>query len=163
MRFVVAGCVIAGGLAFAPASRCPRSATPRTAVTCTAASKVESWYDAGTRLESPPPAPGLVPPKAVKRPKLTLNQQINRQIVNTEDSEAVLCIVEEHVESFNSINIATALHRLAARNKHKRARRDSLVRDRRFLLLEDALAASGTSAEAQSIDGAARSVADVLW
>ena len=36
-------------------------------------------------------------------------------------------------------------------------------RDRRFLLLEEALAASGTSAEAQSIDGAARSVADVLW
>ena len=129
--------------------------------------EVKSWHDAGVRLEDSEPAGGrgglAVAPTAGKRPKLTLNQQINRQIVNADDSEAVLCLVEKNAESLNCINIATALHRIAARNKHKRARRDSLVRDRRFLLLEDALAASGTSAEAQSIDGAARSVADVLW
>ena len=129
--------------------------------------EVKSWHDAGVRLEDSEPAGGrgglAVAPTAGKRPKLTLNQQINRQIVNADDSEAVLCLVEKNAESLNCINIAGALHRIAARNKHKRARRDSLVRDRRFLLLEDALAASGTSAEAQSIDGAARSVADVLW
>ena len=139
---------VVGGLAWAPASICPqtsRSAAPRAAVLM----EVKSWHDAGVRLEDSEPVGGggglTVAPTAGKRPKLTLNQQINRQIVNADDSEAVLCLVEKNAESLNCINIATALHRIAARNKHKRARRDSLVRDRRFLLLEDALAASGTS------------------
>ena len=153
--------LIAAALAWASASMCPQSPAPRAAVRM-AATEVKSWYDAGRRLADPPPETGLVAKTAMKRPKLTLNQQINRRIVNSDDSEAVLCVVEEHAGSLNSINIATALHRIAARNKHKRARRDSLLRDRRFLLLEDALAAH-SSAEAQSIDGAARSVADVLW
>ena len=163
MRVFAIATAVAGGLAWAPASICPRSATSRAAVLM----EVKSWHDAGLRLEDSESVSGggglAVAPTAGKRPKLTLNQQINRQIVNADDSEAVLCLVEKHAESLNCINIATALHRIAARNKHKRARRDSLVRDRRFLLLEDALAASGTSAKAQSIDGAARSVADVLW
>ena len=109
---------VVGGLAWAPASICPqtsrsicpqtsRSAAPRAAVLM----EVKSWHDAGVRLEAAEPsseANRKAGALAAKRPKLTLNQQINRQIVNADDSEAVLCLVEEHAESLNSINIATA-------------------------------------------------------
>ena len=153
-RLVLLATTIEGGLAWAPASVCARSAAPSRAAVL--------MQDAGVRQEEPTVTVAPTTGKG-KRPKLTLHQRINRQIVKADDSDAVLHLVEKHAESLNAINIATALHRIAARNKRKRARRDSLTRDRRFLLLEEALAASGTSAEAQSIDGAARSVADVLW
>jgi len=151
-RLVLLATAIEGGLAWAPASVCARSAAPSRAAVL--------MHDAGVGQEEPTEA--MTAGKGNRR-KLTLSQRINQQIVKADDSDAVLRLVEEHAESINAINIATALHKIAARNKRKRARRDSLTRDRRFLLLEEALAASCTSAEAQSIDGAARSVADVLW
>jgi len=110
MRMLAIATAVVGGLAWAPASICPqtsRSAAPRAAVLM----EVKSWHDAGVRLEAAEPsseANRKAGALAAKRPKLTLNQQINRQIVNADDSEAVLCLVEEHAESLNSINIATA-------------------------------------------------------
>ena len=115
-RLVLLATTIEGGLAWAPASVCARAAPSRAAVL---------MQDAGVRQEEPTVTVAPTAGKG-KRPKLTLHQRINRQIVKADDSDAVLHLVEKHAESLNAINIATALHRIAARNKRKRARRDSL-------------------------------------
>merc|ERR1712087_74063 len=57
----------------------------------------------------------------------------------------------------NAVNMATALHRIAARNKLKRARRDQLLRDERFIELVEMLT------QQSSDTFASRSIADLLW
>ena len=61
--------------------------------------------DAGVRQEEPTVTVAPTAGKG-KRPKLTLHQRINRQIVKADDSDAVLHLVEKHAESLNAINIA---------------------------------------------------------
>ena len=82
--------------------------------------------------------------------------ELNGQLARSTSVEGVLSLVAEHEPSLNAINVATALHRLAAINKKRRAGRDAMLRDVRFVRLIDALAE-------QSTELGARSVADVLW
>ena len=93
------------------------------------------------------------------KPTRSKQAELNRQLAQAEDSGEVLQIVEQNAADLNAVNIATALHRIASRNKKKRARRDAVLQDSRFNLLITAL-------EVQCADGMAnapRSVADVLW
>jgi len=80
---------------------------------------------------------------------------MNVRILKAPTSEDVLSLVEAD-DDLSSVNVATALHRLAVINKRQRAARDALLRDRRFEQLVDY-----TIANAQDFE--ARSVADVLW
>lgn len=90
---------------------------------------------------------------------LTPNQQINRQLMQAKDSDAVLDLVEANYDALNAVNAATALHIIAARNKKKRARRDVLQRDARFLRLVDAMAVHSSD----EFEGSARAIADAMW
>jgi len=81
---------------------------------------------------------------------------MSTRLFNARDSEAVLKIVDKHLHNFKAYDVATAFHRIAARNKHKRARRDILLRDERLERLFDA-------AVEQASNFSARCVADVLW
>ena len=90
--------------------------------------------------------------------KGSINQQINQRLIRAEGSEEVLAIVEEQFDSLNAVNMATALHVVAARNKRKRARRDVVLRDRRFQQLVEKL-----QAHPRPKDFSARSVSDILW
>ena len=81
---------------------------------------------------------------------------INNQITKAVDAESVLSIVEKHHEILNSVNTATALHRIASYLKKARAERDRVLRDKRFLLLVD-------QAIERSVKSNARSVSDLMW
>jgi len=103
---------------------------------------------------------GSVQPSNAKRqrkPPITQGE-INRQITDAVDSEAVLEVVSRY-KKLNAVNVATALHKIAARNKKKRARRDVLFRDARFQRLIDSM----TLHTSEEFVGSARSVADVMW
>jgi len=88
------------------------------------------------------------------------HQQLNARLMQALDSEEVLQLTSRNCEQMNAVNIATALHRIAARNKLKRSRRDNLFRDVRFQTLSEQLSDALVEDE---FDGSARSVADVLW
>lgn len=90
--------------------------------------------------------------------KVSVNSVLNGKICQARDSEDVLKLVDENYETLNAVNAATALHRIAARNKKARARRDVLERDQRFQKLVDAI-----RDKASDDDVSARSVADALW
>ena len=77
-------------------------------------------------------ADGVVTPTAALKPGY------NKQLLAAEDSEAVLRLVDASIGEFKAHEVATALHRVAALNKVGRARRDALLRDRRFESLLDA-------------------------
>ena len=95
-------------------------------------------------------ADGVVTPTAALKPGF------NKQLLAAEDSEAVLRLVDASIGEFKAHEVATALHRVAALNKVGRARRDALLRDRRFESLLDA-------AVERAPQLSARCVADVLW
>eukprot|EP00316_Scyphosphaera_apsteinii_P023907 CAMPEP_0119322792 /NCGR_PEP_ID=MMETSP1333-20130426/59204_1 /TAXON_ID=418940 /ORGANISM="Scyphosphaera apsteinii, Strain RCC1455" /LENGTH=340 /DNA_ID=CAMNT_0007330115 /DNA_START=107 /DNA_END=1129 /DNA_ORIENTATION=- len=81
---------------------------------------------------------------------------INKQLNDATDKETVLEITSQTIQRMNAINLATSLHRLARIEKHKRAERESLLRDKRFELLMDAIIS-------RAPDFSPRSVADILW
>ena len=89
-------------------------------------------------------------------PTAALKPGFNKQLLAAEDSEAVLRLVDASIGEFKAHEVATALHRVAALNKVGRARRDALLRDRRFESLLDA-------AVERAPQLSARCVADVLW
>lgn len=102
---------------------------------------------------------GVVKPNSSRTGLVSKQAALNRQLSQAESSDEVLQLVEQNAAELNAVNVATALHRIASRNKVKRARRDAVLMDRRFQLLITALevhAADGMSNEP-------RSVADVLW
>lgn len=100
---------------------------------------------------------GAVAPAPVEEGAATPPQNsMVAQLGAAEDSEAVLRIVDANLDTFRAKEISTALHRVAARNKKKRARRDVLLRDERLERLFDAAAE-------QSTHFSSRCVADVLW
>ena len=84
----------------------------------------------------------------------SVSATINHKITQAPDTDAVLDLVT--AGNASAVNVATALHRLAAINKHRRAGRDALLRDPRFELL------MGATVDLAP-DFSARSVADVLW
>ena len=59
---------------------------------------------------------------------------VNRLIVKATESKSILKLVssDDGLVVTSPVNVATALHKLAAINKHKRAGRDALLRDKRF-------------------------------
>ena len=71
-------------------------------------------------------------------PTAALKPGFNKQLLAAEDSEAVLRLVDASIGEFKAHEVATALHCVAALNKVGRARRDALLRDRRFESLLDA-------------------------
>ena len=81
---------------------------------------------------------------------------INNQIAAAVDAEGVLKLTVDNAGQLNSVNIATALHRIAAHLKRSRAQRDRVLRDDRFLALLDAT-------EARASECNPRSVSDILW
>merc|ERR1719353_708752 len=105
---------------------------------------------------------GMVQPtgegKEKRKRKKPAQSDINKLITAAKDSEAVLEIVERH-KRLNAVNVATALHIIAARNKKKRARRDVVTRDARFQRLVESMVTHAS----EEFEGSARSVADVLW
>jgi len=96
-------------------------------------------------------AAGVVAPTTRPKPP-TLTQQLS----SAQDSEAVLKIVDAKLDTFKAFEVATALHRVAVRNKKKRARRDAILRDERLDRLFDAATVDATNFSA-------RCVSDVLW
>jgi len=81
---------------------------------------------------------------------------INSQIVKSANAEAVLQLTVKHAEQLNSVNAATALHRIAGHLKRSRAQRDRVLRDERFESLLDTncrLAARSNP----------RSISDIMW
>ena len=81
---------------------------------------------------------------------------INNKLVHTTSADAVLKLTVQHASHLNSVNAATALHRLAQHLKKARSQRDRLLRDARF---EELLQ---TTAERMA-HCSPRSVSDVLW
>jgi len=81
---------------------------------------------------------------------------IGMQTANAKTSEEVLDLTEKNFEALNTVNVVTALHRLAVINKVQRANRDRLLRDPRFEKLIKA-----TVEQAQELSP--RGAADVLW
>lgn len=81
---------------------------------------------------------------------------LNRNLTKLDTTAAVLSFVDENSDAMNAVNFATALHRLAVVNKKQRAKRDQMLRDRRFESLLDGMLERST-------DFTARSVSDVLW
>ena len=81
---------------------------------------------------------------------------LNGQLVGAVDAEGVLKLTVANAAQLNSVNIATALHRIAAHLKRSRAQRDRVLRDDRFLALLDAT-------EARASECNPRSVSDILW
>lgn len=100
-------------------------------------------------------AEGVVVPAGPQAAEINPCVLINARIKKAKDDEAVLKLVDES-DDFNAINMATALHRLAVMNKRQRARRDALLRDRRFQSLID-------STVERTSEFNSRGVADVLW
>jgi len=70
--------------------------------------------------------------------------------------DSVLTLVKQKETELNSVNIATALHRVAVHTKRSRAERDRMLRDPRFLDLVD-------FAQARAPECNPRSVSDVMW
>lgn len=81
---------------------------------------------------------------------------INTQLVAAADANAVLALVAKHQTTFNGVNAATALHRVAQHLKKSRAQRDRILRDDRFLSLVDAVVDQAGNCNP-------RSVSDILW
>lgn len=81
---------------------------------------------------------------------------LNNQLVKATDAEGVLALIAQNGAKLSSVNVATALHRLAGHLKRDRARRDAVLRDSRFLALIDA-----TIELADKLSP--RSVSDVMW
>ena len=121
-----------------------------------------------TMAEPPPPeAAAAAASTAIAEPEkdwgglpaaITASQAgaINSQIVKTTDAEAVLSLTQKHHERLNSVNAATALHRIAQHLKRNRASRDRVLRDSRFLALIDTAAERAPQCNP-------RSVSDMLW
>ncbi len=113
-------------------------------------------------------SPALIPPAAWLAPRgasiamrapattSSRNGAINKQLVKAADPEAVLALFESERAECNSVNVATALHRLGTHLKRQRVKRDRVLRDRRFIALVDA-------AVDQAPECNSRSVSDVLW
>lgn len=68
----------------------------------------------------------------------------------------VLSLVADNLQMLNGVNVATAWHNVARLTKFKRAERDALLRDPRYLQLLD-----GTVERVSECN--ARAVADILW
>lgn len=81
---------------------------------------------------------------------------INSQLVKSTDAEAVLKLTVKNAQQLNSVNAATALHRIAGHLKKTRAQRDRVLRDQRFESLLDATAELVSQCNP-------RSVSDILW
>ena len=114
---------------------CRRAPTP---VLNAAAAPVDDWG-------------GL--PGAIKSSKCGA---INYQIINAQSTDAVLSLVVDNLQTINGVNVATAWHNVARLTKFKRAERDALLRDPRYLQLLD-----GTVERVSECN--ARAVADILW
>ena len=78
------------------------------------------------------------------------------QIINAPSTDAVLGLVVDNFQTLNGVNVATAMHNVAKLTKFKRAERDALLRDPRYLQLLD-----GTVERVSECN--ARAVADILW
>jgi len=81
---------------------------------------------------------------------------INSKLVKSADAETVLKLTVTNAEQLNSVNAATALHRIAGHLKRSRAQRDRVLRDRRF---DDLL----NTIERLAPRCNPRSVSDILW
>jgi len=114
---------------------CRRAPTP---VLNAAAAPVDDWG-------------GL--PGAIKSSKCGA---INYQIINAQSTDVVLGLVVDNFQTLNGVNVATAMHNVAKLTKFKRAERDALLRDPRYLQLLD-----GTVERVSECN--ARAVADILW
>ena len=105
----------------------------------------------------PPTAPAVDDwgglPGAVKASKCGA---INNQMVNAADTDTILSLVVDNYKTLNGVNVATAMHHLARLTKFKRAERDAVLRDPRYLKLLD-----GTVERVAECN--ARSIADILW
>ena len=91
------------------------------------------------------------PPTEVATPATT-----NKLISKARDNQSVLKIAADEGRRLGGVNIATAMHRLAAINKRNRVGRDALLRDGRYKALID-------DAAAKSTEFTPRATADVLW
>lgn len=78
------------------------------------------------------------------------------QIINAQSTDVVLGLVVDNFQTLNGVNVATAMHNVAKLTKFKRAERDALLRDPRYLQLLD-----GTVERVSECN--ARAVADILW
>jgi hypothetical protein len=67
---------------------------------------------------------------------------LNNQLSKAADADAVLALVQDNEAILNSVNVATALHRIASYLKTARAERDRVLRDERFVLLSEAAVVS---------------------
>ena len=81
---------------------------------------------------------------------------INQKLLNANDKEAVLHAAQLNDALLNTVNIATALHRLAVIEKKRRAEREALTRDPRFERLIHAV-------EHRASEFSPRALADILW
>ena len=81
---------------------------------------------------------------------------INNQLVKAQDAEAVLALAARNGKQLNSVNAATALHRIAAHLKRDRVKRDLVLRDPRFTDLLDTTATLTKECNP-------RSVSDLMW
>ncbi|KAL1519511.1 hypothetical protein AB1Y20_023027 [Prymnesium parvum] len=92
-------------------------------------------------------------PAAIKASKCGA---INHQIMQKKDFGDLLEYVSQKEKELNTVNIATAIHRLAVQTKRDRPNRDKLLRDPRFVaLLDDAME------RAAQLNP--RSVSDIIW
>lgn len=92
-------------------------------------------------------------PAAIKASKCGA---INHQIVKAADFDSVLTLVRQKRTELNSVNVATALHRVAIHTKRNRADRDRMLRDPRFISLLDSVQECAPECNP-------RSVSDVMW
>ena len=82
---------------------------------------------------------------------------LNAELVKAKDANAVLALTSARdAKSMNTVNVVTALHRLASIEKRRRAERESTLRDPRLAQLLDLLIE-------RVADCSPRGVADVLW
>ena len=81
---------------------------------------------------------------------------LNNQLSKAADADTVLALVQDNEAILNSVNVATALHRIASYLKTARAERDRVLRDERFLLLIDAAIERAPKSNP-------RSVSDTIW
>ena len=105
----------------------------------------------------PPTAPAVDDwgglPGAVKASKAGA---INNQMVQAADTDTILRLVVDNYDTLNGVNVATAMHHLARLTKFKRAERDAVLRDPRYLKLLD-------GAVERVPECHARAIADILW
>jgi len=81
---------------------------------------------------------------------------INHQIMQQKEFNALLEYVSSKQAELNSVNVATAIHRLAVQTKRDRPGRDKMLRDPRFVSLLDA-------AMERAPQFNPRSVSDIMW